>query len=99
MRTIEDLRMMQALPLKAKVLMTQQRIREWVREYGTDGIYISFSGDTDKLILKRLTEVKGTDEETTVLACMWRDGRLCALWRAYREYEASQSAVQMKLFL
>ena len=55
--------------------------------------------DTDKLILKRLTEVKGTDEETTVLACMWRDGRLCALWRAYREYEASQSAVQMKLFL
>lgn len=55
--------------------------------------------DTDKLILKRLTEVKGTDEENTVLACMWRDGGLCALWRAYREYEASQSAVQMKLFL
>lgn len=55
--------------------------------------------DTDKLILKRLCEVMGTDKENTMLACMWRDGRLCTLWKAYREYEASQSAVQMKLFL
>lgn len=55
--------------------------------------------ETDKLILKRLTEVKGTDQENDVLSCLWRDGRLCALWKAYREYEALQNAVQMKLFL
>lgn len=31
--------------------MTQQRIREWVQEYGTDGVYVSFSGGKDSTVL------------------------------------------------
>lgn len=50
-RRIEDLYQLQALPLALKVKMTQARIREWVNEYGTDGVYISFSGGKDSCVL------------------------------------------------
>lgn len=36
---ISDLYQMQSLSLNAKVRMTQRRIREWVDEYGEDGVY------------------------------------------------------------
>lgn len=48
---ISDLYQMQSLPLNAKVRMTQRRIREWVDEYGEDGVYISFSGGKDSTVL------------------------------------------------
>lgn len=51
MRTKDDLRQLQALPLELKISLTKQRIREWVREYGTDGVYISFSGGKDSTVL------------------------------------------------
>lgn len=50
-RTIDDLRMMQALPLAVKVRMTETRIREWVNIYGENGVYISFSGGKDSTVL------------------------------------------------
>lgn len=50
-RTIKDLQMMQAAPLSVKVRMTQRRIREWVDEFGTDGVYVSFSGGKDSTVL------------------------------------------------
>ena len=40
----KDLKYFQAMPLDIKVAMTKTRIREWVKEYGTDGVYVSFSG-------------------------------------------------------
>ena len=44
------LRQMQALPLIAKVHMSQQRIREWYDHF--DGnVYISFSGGKDSTVL------------------------------------------------
>ena len=49
--TLKHLQELQALPLNLKVRMTQQRIREWVREYGTDGVYVSFSGGKDSTVL------------------------------------------------
>ena len=49
--TIGDLYQMQALPLSAKIKMTEYRIREWVDCYGEDGIYISFSGGKDSTVL------------------------------------------------
>ena len=48
---ISDLYQMQSLPLNAKVRMTQRRIKEWVDEYGEDGVYISFSGGKDSTVL------------------------------------------------
>ena len=50
-RTKNDLIMLQALPLELKVRMTESRIREWVREYGTSGVYVSFSGGKDSTVL------------------------------------------------
>ena len=49
--TINDLYQMQALPLEAKVRMTERRIKEWVEEYGIDGVYVSFSGGKDSTVL------------------------------------------------
>lgn len=50
-RKIEELRYKQSLPLEVKVKMTQNRIREWVKEYSTGGVYVSFSGGKDSTAL------------------------------------------------
>ena len=42
---------MQALPLSAKIRMTQSRINGWVDEFGEDGVYVSFSGGKDSTVL------------------------------------------------
>lgn len=54
LHTIQELKMRQALPLEVKVLMTKQRIREWIDEFGADGVYISFSGGKDSTVLLHL---------------------------------------------
>lgn len=51
MRSKEELKQLQALPLDVKVLRTQQRIKEWVRFYGESGVYIAFSGGKDSTVL------------------------------------------------
>ena len=51
MPTKDDLRYFQAMPLDIKIAMTRQRIREWVREYGEYGVYVSFSGGKDSTVL------------------------------------------------
>jgi len=52
---IEDLRQRQSLPLQAKILMTQRRIREWV-DYWHDDVYLSFSGGKDSTVLKHIVD-------------------------------------------
>ena len=51
MRTKDDLRQMQALPLDLKVSLTKARIRQWVNEYVEEGVYVSFSGGKDSTVL------------------------------------------------
>lgn len=51
MRELWELRQMQSLPLSAKVAMTERRIRDWVNEFGTDGVYVSLSGGKDSTVL------------------------------------------------
>ena len=52
--TIQELQIRQRLPLEIKIRMSQQRIREWISEYGEDGVYISFSGGKDSTVLLHL---------------------------------------------
>ena len=49
--TMEELKIRQGLPLEVKVRMTKQRIREWVDEFGVDGVYVAFSGGKDSSVL------------------------------------------------
>ena len=53
-RTLQDLQMKQALPLNVKILLTKDRIRQWVNEFGEDGVYVSFSGGKDSTVLLHL---------------------------------------------
>lgn len=50
-----DLKQMQSLPLEAKIVMTQQRIRQWYDHW--DGqVYVSFSGGKDSTVLKHIVD-------------------------------------------
>ena len=49
--TISDLYQMQSLPLEQKVILTQNRLEQWVNHFGLDGTYISFSGGKDSAVL------------------------------------------------
>lgn len=51
MRKREELKLLQCLPLDVKIRKTQQRIREWVDEFGVEGVYASFSGGKDSTVL------------------------------------------------
>lgn len=51
MRTKDDLRQLQALPLDLKIGLTKRRIADWVNYYGTSGVYVSFSGGKDSTVL------------------------------------------------
>lgn len=50
-----DLAQMQSLPLEAKIIMTQQRIRQW-HEYWDGMVYVSFSGGKDSTVLKHIVD-------------------------------------------
>lgn len=51
----DDLSQMQSLPLEAKILMTQRRIRDWV-DYWHGDVYVSFSGGKDSTVLKHIVD-------------------------------------------
>ena len=46
---------MQSLPLKAKITMTKQRIRQWY-EYWDGLVNVSFSGGKDSTVLKHIVD-------------------------------------------
>lgn len=55
--------MLQALPLEVKVRKTELRIQEWVNEYGTSGVYVSFSGGKDSTVLLHIVRNMYPDVE------------------------------------
>lgn len=50
-----DLKQMQSLPLEAKIVMTQQRIRQWYDHWDGE-VYVSFSGGKDSTVLKHIVD-------------------------------------------
>lgn len=51
----DDLRQMQSLSLQSKIIMTQQRIRQWYDHWNGD-VYVSFSGGKDSTVLKHIID-------------------------------------------
>lgn len=57
--TLDDLRMLQQLPVDIKVAKSKLRINEAIDQFGVDGLYLSFSGGKDSTALNHLlTEVE-----------------------------------------
>lgn len=54
MRTKDDLRILQALPLDIKIRMTVRRLMDWISYYGEDGVYLSWSGGKDSTVLRHI---------------------------------------------
>lgn len=50
-RTLQDLMVLQGLPLDVKIQMSCSRIQQWVTEWGADGVYVAFSGGKDSTVL------------------------------------------------
>lgn len=46
-----ELKLYQNLPLEIKIAKTKKRILEWVKSFGVNGVYISFSGGKDSTVL------------------------------------------------
>ena len=49
------LKQRQSLPLEAKIILTQQRIRQWY-DYWDGEVYVSFSGGKDSTVLKHIVD-------------------------------------------
>lgn len=50
-----DLKQMQSVPLEGKILMTQERIRQWYDHWNRQ-VYVSFSGGKDSTVLKHIVD-------------------------------------------
>ena len=50
-----DLKQMQSIPLEGKIVMSQERIKQWY-DYFDGNVYVSFSGGKDSTVLKHLVE-------------------------------------------
>lgn len=49
--TKDEFEILRNLPLDLKIAKTKLRIDEWIRHFGEDGVYISFSGGKDSTVL------------------------------------------------
>lgn len=52
----KELKELQDMPLHWKVILTKARIRDAITEFGTDGLYVSFSGGKDSIVLHNLVK-------------------------------------------
>ena len=66
---LDELRLLQAYPLEIKIGKSKARIQEFIRHFGADGVYVSFSGGKDSTVLLHLVrsvfpEVEGVFSNT-----------------------------------
>ena len=72
--TKKELLERQAWPLWYKVMWSKMKIEEFVREYGEEGVYISFSGGKDSTVLLHLVrEVCGFKNVKAVYLDTWME--------------------------
>lgn len=69
--SIEEFNYRRSLPLDIKVAMTKTRIREFVREYGLDGVYFSDSGGLDSTVLRHIMRACYPEGFTSVYLDTW----------------------------
>lgn len=55
MNTIDDLKILQSLPLDVKIMKSKQRIKEWYN-YWNGNVYVSISGGKDSQVLAHLVK-------------------------------------------
>lgn len=67
----ELLRIRQHLPLDVKLKMAERRIADAVRYYGLDGVYVSFSGGLDSLVVLTLARNMYGERVKAVFADTW----------------------------
>ena len=70
-RSLADLQQLWDMPLEKKVVMTKQRIRQWVEHYGLKNVYVSFSGGKDSTVLLHIAremypDIKAVFVDTTL---------------------------------
>lgn len=51
MPSLKELQLLQSLPLELKVKKTQQRAKEFIEFYGSENVYLAFSGGKDSTVL------------------------------------------------
>ena len=65
MHQLWELQQMQSLPLALKVRMSERRVRDWINEFGSDGVCVSFSGGKDSTVLLHI--VRSVDPDVPAL--------------------------------
>ena len=66
MPTLNELKILQALPLELKVKKTEQRIKEWYN-YWSGQVYVSFSGGKDSTVLLHIARQLYPDIEAVYI--------------------------------
>ena len=69
--TLSDLEQYQALPLKVKILMSKNRIRKWVNEYGASNVCVRMTFSPESLVLLHMV-----NEEYPNVAVRFEDSEL-----------------------
>lgn len=75
--TMDELRILQALPLDVKIQKTRLRIREWINEYGEDCVYVSFSGGWEHVSIDGKKRLPDWNEMCELKDMFFRDDECC----------------------
>lgn len=59
--TLDDLRQYQAMPLSLKILMSKNRIRKWVNEYGKDDVKVMMTFSPESTVLLHMVNSEYPD--------------------------------------